>query len=147
MARENGQLVTGKVLARIVNRSGADSAPLNVMGNPVPYLPVSLDTTGAVLTTHTKETVNGQVTEGSVIPSTDWSFGPLQCGNAVPRNACRHQRSQPARKPARPRLPQERLRSEPALPADLPGQGSVRPRRRHGRVPRRRILLQVPGCG
>src|SRR5678815_3002554 len=62
MARESGTLVTGKVLARIVNRSGADSQPLNVMGNPVPYLPVSLDTTGAVLTTHTKETVNGQVT-------------------------------------------------------------------------------------
>jgi len=82
MARENGQLVTGKVLARIVNRSGPDSAPLNVMGNPVPYLPVSLDTTGAVLTTHTKETVNGQVTEGSVIPSTDWSFG--RCSAATP---------------------------------------------------------------
>jgi hypothetical protein len=82
MARENGQLVTGKVLARIVNRSGVDSAPLNVMGNPVPYLPVSLDTSGAVLTTHTKETVNGQVTEGSVIPSTDWSFG--HCSTAIP---------------------------------------------------------------
>ena len=82
MARENGQLVTGKVLARIVNRSGVDSAPLNVMGNPVPYLPVSRDTAGAVLTTHTKETVNGQVTEGSVIPSTDWSFG--HCSATVP---------------------------------------------------------------
>jgi len=82
MARENGQLVTGKVLARIVNRSGVDSAPLNVMGNPVPYLPVSLDTTAAVLTTHTKETVNGQVTEGSVIPSSDWSFG--HCNATTP---------------------------------------------------------------
>jgi len=35
-----------------------------------------------VLTTHTKETVNGQVTEGSVIPSTDWSFG--HCSTAIP---------------------------------------------------------------
>ena len=84
MARENGQLVTGKVLARIVNRSGADSAPLNVMGNPVPYLPVSLDTSAAVLTTHTKETVNGQVTEGSVIPSTDWSFGHCSASTPFP---------------------------------------------------------------
>ncbi len=82
MARENGQLVTGKVLARIVNRSGVDSAPLNVMGNPVPYLPTSLDTTNAVLTTHTKETVNGQVTEGTVIPSTDWSFA--HCSATTP---------------------------------------------------------------
>ena len=82
MARENGQLVTGKVLARIVNRSGVDSAPLNVMGNPVPYLPVSLDTSTAVLTTHTKETVNGQVSVGTVIPSTDWSFA--HCSATTP---------------------------------------------------------------
>ncbi|NUZ06412.1 hypothetical protein HQN59_11640 [Schlegelella sp. ID0723] len=74
MARENGQLVTGKVLARVVNRSGPASQPLNVMGNPVPYLPATLDTTQAVLTTHTKETVNGQVTVGSVIPSDQWAF-------------------------------------------------------------------------
>src|SRR6476661_1502243 len=39
MARDaGGQLVTGRVLARIVNRSGVDSQPLNVMGNPMPYL-------------------------------------------------------------------------------------------------------------
>lgn len=83
MARDaNGQLITGKILARVVNRSGIDSAPLNVMGNPVPYLPVSLDTTQAVLTTHTKETVNGQVTVGSVIPSTDWAFS--HCSASAP---------------------------------------------------------------
>src|SRR6185436_19185439 len=33
--------VTGKILGRIVNRSGPSSAPLNVMGNPIPYLPAS----------------------------------------------------------------------------------------------------------
>ncbi|MBA3710132.1 MAG: hypothetical protein H0W83_15080, partial [Planctomycetes bacterium] len=74
MARENGQLVTGKVLARIINRSGVPSQPLNVMGNPVPYLPATLDTTQAVLTTHTKETVNGQISVGNVIPSSQWAF-------------------------------------------------------------------------
>jgi hypothetical protein len=74
MARVQGQLVTGSVLARIVNRSGPLSQPLNVMGNPVPYLPVSLNTADAVLTTHTKETVNGVVTVGTVIPSTDWAY-------------------------------------------------------------------------
>src|SRR5664279_5669238 len=31
----DGSPVTGNVLARIVNRSGPDSQPLNVMGNPV----------------------------------------------------------------------------------------------------------------
>ncbi|HEV7574910.1 MAG TPA: alpha/beta hydrolase domain-containing protein [Caldimonas sp.] len=84
MARDNGQLITGKVLTRIVNRSGVDSAPLNVMGNPVPYLPVSLSTADAVLTTHTKETVNGQITVGSVIPSTDWAFSHCSAANPFP---------------------------------------------------------------
>jgi len=83
MARDaTGQLVTGKVRARIVNRSGVHSQPLTVMGNPMPYLPASLDTTAAVLTTRTKETVNGQITEGSVIPSTDWSFA--RCSASTP---------------------------------------------------------------
>jgi len=53
MACVNGQPVTGTVLARNLNRSGADSQPLNVMGNPVPYLPASLSTADAVLTTST----------------------------------------------------------------------------------------------
>ena len=75
MAQQNGQLVTGNVLARIVNRSGANSAPLNVMGNPVPYLPATLNTSQAVLTTHTKETVNGQVTVGSTVAPADWAYG------------------------------------------------------------------------
>ena len=83
MARDvSGHLLTGNVLARIVNRSGPNSAPLNVMGNPVPYLPATLDTTQAVLTTHTKETVDGQVTVGSVIPATDWAFA--RCGGVDP---------------------------------------------------------------
>ena len=59
-ARERLSSSPARSSARIVNRSGVDSAPLNVMGNPVPYLPASLDTTQAVLTTHTKETVNGR---------------------------------------------------------------------------------------
>ena len=82
MARENGQLVTGTTLARVVNRSGVASQPLNVMGNPVPYLPASLNPADAVLTTYTKETVNGVVTVGSVIPSADWAYA--RCTTASP---------------------------------------------------------------
>lgn len=67
MTRVNGQPVTGTVLARILNRSGADSQPLNVMGNPVPYLPASVSIADAVLTTRTKETVNGQITVGGSV--------------------------------------------------------------------------------
>src|SRR6266550_3303377 len=33
--------VTGRILARIVNRNGLNAAPLNVMGNPIPYFPVN----------------------------------------------------------------------------------------------------------
>jgi Alpha/beta hydrolase domain len=85
MARNaDGGLVTGNVLARIVNRSGPASQPLNVMGNPVPYLPATLDTTQAVLTTHTKETVDGNVTVGSVIPSGDWAYGNCSATNPFP---------------------------------------------------------------
>jgi hypothetical protein len=82
MASENGQLVTGKILARIVNRSGADSQPLVVQGNPVPYLPASLSSADAVLTTHTHETSNGIVTEGTVIPPGDWAFA--HCSATTP---------------------------------------------------------------
>ena len=31
--------VTGQILGRIINRSGPDAQPLNVMGNPIPYFP------------------------------------------------------------------------------------------------------------
>src|SRR6266700_2004210 len=70
--------VTGRILGRIVNRSGTNSQPLNVMGNPIPYLPASLDTTQARLVTHTKETIDGVVTEGETISSSDWAFA--RCG-------------------------------------------------------------------
>ncbi len=35
--------VTGKIVGRIINRSGLNAAPLNVMGNPIPYFPVDVD--------------------------------------------------------------------------------------------------------
>src|SRR3989449_8019830 len=66
--------VTGRIFARIINRSGTNQ-PLNVMGNPIPYFPAnSADNTGATLKTHTKETLTGVVTEGETIPNSDWKF-------------------------------------------------------------------------
>src|SRR5881394_311883 len=41
--------ITGEVFGRIGNRSGSASQPLLVLFNPVPYKPVSLDTTKAKL--------------------------------------------------------------------------------------------------
>jgi Alpha/beta hydrolase domain len=77
---------TGLTLARIINRSGAASQALNVMGNPIPYLPASLNTAapGVVLTTHTHETLNGNISVGSVIPSTDWAFAHCDATNPFP---------------------------------------------------------------
>jgi len=80
----NGSSITGTILGRIVNRSGPNSQPLNVMGNPIPYLPASLDTTRATLVTHTHETVNGVVSVGSTIPSSDWAFARCDATNPFP---------------------------------------------------------------
>jgi alpha/beta hydrolase family protein len=66
--------VTGQVLGRIINRSGTN-APLNVMGNPIPYFPAnSADNRDATLKEHLSETINGTVTEGATIPNSDWKF-------------------------------------------------------------------------
>ncbi len=75
MAKDgSGNLITGFTIGRVINRSGAASQALNVMGNPIPYLPNTLDTTQAVLTTHTHETLNGVITPGPTIAPADWSF-------------------------------------------------------------------------
>ena len=76
--------VTGRILGRIVNRTGLPAAPLNVMGNPIPYFPADPAThAGDVLRVHTHETVQGVVTldsaNGGVVPDTDWKY----CGTAA----------------------------------------------------------------
>jgi Alpha/beta hydrolase domain len=80
----DGSPVTGEVLGRIVNRSGTDSQPLNVMNNPVPYLPASLDTDKATLVTHTHETIDGKVSVGVKIPSSDWAFAHCDATHPFP---------------------------------------------------------------
>ena len=72
--------VTGQILGRIINRSGFDAAPLNVMGNPIPYFPANPDdNSGNTLTIHTHETVTGDVTEGGTVANSDWKF----CGGGT----------------------------------------------------------------
>lgn len=66
--------VTGRIFARIINRSGSN-AVLNVQNSPVPYFPAnSADNSGATLKVHLKETVDGVVTEGETIPNGEWKF-------------------------------------------------------------------------
>ena len=72
--------VTGKVLARIINRSGVNAAPLNVMGNPVPYFPVDwTKNAGDTMTIVTHETIDGDVTVGGTVPNSDWKY----CGGGT----------------------------------------------------------------
>ena len=71
---------TGRILGRIVNRSGLNAAPLNVMGNPIPYFPANVnDNSADTLTIHTHETVNGVITEGGVVANGDWMY----CGGGT----------------------------------------------------------------
>ncbi|HEX4382092.1 MAG TPA: alpha/beta hydrolase domain-containing protein, partial [Myxococcales bacterium] len=80
----DGSSVTGFIQGRIVNRSGPNSAPLNVMANPIPFLPASLDTSRAVLRTRFHETIDGNITEGTVVPSSDWAFAHCDATHPFP---------------------------------------------------------------
>jgi hypothetical protein len=72
--------VTGQIFGRIINRSGLEARPLNVMGNPIPYFPVDrANNAGATLTTILRETITGVVNVGAVIPNSDWRF----CGGGT----------------------------------------------------------------
>jgi hypothetical protein len=71
---------TGRIFGRIINRNGMNAAPLNVMGNPIPYFPVNVaDNAGAAMKVRLKETVNGIITEGETVPNGDWRF----CGGGT----------------------------------------------------------------
>ncbi|MBS0444400.1 MAG: hypothetical protein JSR59_00480 [Proteobacteria bacterium] len=72
--------VLGRLTGRIVNRSGMNGAPLNVMGNPIPYFPADwTNNSGDTLTIHTAETVQGVVTTGGTVANTDWMY----CGGGT----------------------------------------------------------------
>jgi hypothetical protein len=68
--------VTGTIIGRIINRKGTAAAPLNVMGNPIPYFPADTsDTSTDVLRIHTQETVNGKITEAAnPVARGDWKY-------------------------------------------------------------------------
>jgi len=80
----DGSPLTGLVLGRIVNASGPDSRPMIVNANPVPYKPLSLETTKATLTTHASETIDGQIGETRTIPAGDWAWARCTASNPFP---------------------------------------------------------------
>jgi hypothetical protein len=78
----DGSPITGQVLGRIVNRGGPNSQPLIVQTNPVPYKPLTRDTTRATFVSRMHETIEGVVTGERAIPSTDWAWA--KCGGEHP---------------------------------------------------------------
>jgi hypothetical protein len=72
--------VTGRILARIINRSGPNAAPLNVMGNPIPYFPADpASNVGDTMTIVLHETIDGEVTTGGTVANADWKY----CGGGT----------------------------------------------------------------
>jgi hypothetical protein len=80
----DGSPVTGPVMGRIVNAGGPDSRPMIANANPVPYKPISLDTTRATLNTHASETIDGKIGETRTIPSGDWAWARCSASNPFP---------------------------------------------------------------
>ena len=79
-----GSAITGSVLGRIVNRQGPDSQPLIVQTNPVPYQPMSLDTTRARLVSRDFEAMDGQVRGEQEIKPSDWAWAKCAASNPFP---------------------------------------------------------------
>ena len=80
----NGSPITGLVMGRIVNATGPASQPLELNSNPLPYKPVTLDTTKATLATHTGETIDGKVSGERTVASSDWAWARCSADNPFP---------------------------------------------------------------
>jgi hypothetical protein len=80
----DGSTITGRVFARIVNRSGLGSQRLFVQSNPVPYAPASLNSDGDTLVTRDGESTTGDVTNEVVVPRSDWAWA--NCTDGVPEH-------------------------------------------------------------
>lgn len=87
----DGSSITGPVLTRFVNRTGS-TAPLYVYTRPVPYLPATLDTRQATLTTRSSENIDGAGTPLSTVASSDWAWADCTStpfpGTPDPRKIC-----------------------------------------------------------
>jgi hypothetical protein len=76
--------VTGPVMGRIVNVSGPDSQQMFVLGNPLPYRPMTLDTRKATLTTHASESIEGVIGHEAKVPASDWAWARCSATNPFP---------------------------------------------------------------
>ena len=78
----DGSPITGQVFGRIINRSGASSQPIIVQTNPLPYKPLTRDTTKATLVSREHESIDGKVTGERAIAPSDWAWA--KCGGEHP---------------------------------------------------------------
>ena len=131
--------VTGQILGRIINRSGLDAAPLNVMGNPVPVFPGRPDATtrGDMLTIHTHETVQRRHVDrgrdacrtatGSTAAAA--TFARARAGDDAAGRVCL----------------KNGFDATKLYQLVYTVERPVRARRRHGGVPRRAVVLPLRG--
>ena len=80
----SGAPISGEVFGRIVNRSGVASQPLLVQTNPLPYKPVSLDTTKSKLVSRGGENQRGEVFDEVLVPAADWAWARCDANNPFP---------------------------------------------------------------
>ncbi len=71
-------------MGRIVNASGPDSQAMFVQGSPLPYRPLTLDTSKATLTTHASESIEGVIGRATRVPASDWAWGKCSATNPFP---------------------------------------------------------------
>ena len=76
--------VTGEVFGRIGNRSGTGSQPLLVLFNPIPYKPVSLDTSKSKLVSRGGESQRGEVFDEVAIPAGEWAWARCDAAHPFP---------------------------------------------------------------
>jgi hypothetical protein len=69
----DGSSITGKILHQFVNVSGSTS-PLVVLQHPLPYLPATLETTAATLTSTAALNNDGRTAPLTPISSADWAW-------------------------------------------------------------------------
>jgi hypothetical protein len=81
---KDGSALTGEVFGRIVNRSGKDSQPILVQTNPLPYKPITLDTTKSRLSSRTGETMRGEVLGEVSIAPEDWAWAKCDATHPFP---------------------------------------------------------------
>jgi hypothetical protein len=80
----DGSAITGVVMGRIMNVPGVNSQPIIEHSNPIPYKPVTLDTTKATLESHDHETIDGVVMGVTRIASSDWAWAKCSAVNPFP---------------------------------------------------------------